>query len=43
VGTLEVMAKKADESDKAVAKDITMLAEPGPVEVKVTTGLCLTR
>ncbi len=43
VGTLEVMAMKAEESDSAVAHDITILAEPGPVEVSVTTGLCLTR
>ena len=34
---------KADESDSAVASDITRLAEPGPVEVSVATGLCLTR
>ena len=43
VGTLDVMARKADESDSAVASDITMFAEPGPVEVSVATGLCLTR
>src|SRR5512139_1748600 len=43
VGTLEVMHMKAEESDKAVAQDITILAEPGPVDVSVATGWCLTR
>jgi hypothetical protein len=43
VGTLAVIARKADESDSAVASDITMLAEPGPVEVSVATGWCFTR
>ena len=43
VGTLDVIAMKADESDSAVASDITMFAEPGPVDVSVATGLCLTR
>ncbi len=43
VGTLAVIARNADESASAVASDITMLAEPGPVDVSVATGWCLTR
>ena len=38
VGTLPVMAKKAELSIIAAASAITILAEPGPQEVKVATG-----
>ena len=34
---------KADESERAVASDMTRFAEPGPVEVSVATGWCRTR
>jgi hypothetical protein len=38
VGTLPVMARKAELSIIAAASATTMLAEPGPQEVKVATG-----
>src|SRR4051812_672094 len=37
------MARNAEESESAVASDITRFAEPGPVEVSVATGWCFTR
>ena len=43
VGTLAVMASTAEESVSAQASGITMLQEPGPQEVSVATGWCLTR
>ena len=43
VGTLAVIARNAEESVCATASAMTRLAEPGPVEVSVATGWCLTR
>ena len=43
VGTLAVIASNADESVCATASAMIRFADPGPVEVSVATGLCLTR
>ena len=43
VGMLPVTARKGTESKKAFAREIGMLAEPGPQEVNVATGLPATR
>jgi hypothetical protein len=43
VGTLAVMARKAEESMNALASAMGMLAEPGPHEVRVATGRWATR
>ncbi len=43
VGTLAVRAKNAEESVWATASAITRLADPGPQEVSVAAGRCLTR
>ena len=38
VGTLAVMASRAEKSDSATCSGMTMLHEPGPHEVSVATG-----
>jgi hypothetical protein len=43
VGTLAVMASRAELSESATCSGMTMLHEPGPQEVSVATGSCRTR
>ena len=42
-GRLSALTTRFDESESAVASDITKFADPGPVEVSVATGWCFTR
>ncbi len=43
VGTFAVIARNAEESMNAQARAIGMLQDPGPQEVSVATGRCVTR